>query len=84
MTKYVCGYWPQHENLNLVKDCMEIKMTVNDMNCKALIQEKEISCKIHTDVQIPKEGAPVKVREVSLAAISSDSAEFSFDSVFID
>lgn len=62
---------------------MEIIMTVNNINCQALIKTNEISCKIPTDVQIPKEGAPVKVREATLAAICSASAEFCFDAAFI-
>ncbi|XP_053539574.1 macrophage-stimulating protein receptor isoform X2 [Ictalurus punctatus] len=50
-----------HERLYRVSHCMDIIMTINGMNCNAHVRENEIFCRIPKNIQIPKEGAPVRV-----------------------
>lgn len=44
---------------------MDIIMTINGVDCNAQVRENEISCRIPKQVLIPKEGAPVMVREIA-------------------
>lgn len=64
-----CGYLPQHEKLNSVSECMDITMTVNGVNCNARVRESDLFCRIPKDMQIPKNGVPVQVKEPTSAAI---------------
>ncbi|KAB5583954.1 hypothetical protein PHYPO_G00101820 [Pangasianodon hypophthalmus] len=50
-----------HERLSFVSHCMDIIMTIKDVNCNAHIRENEIFCRIPKNILIPKEGVPVRV-----------------------
>ncbi|XP_067316269.1 macrophage-stimulating protein receptor isoform X2 [Pseudorasbora parva] len=50
-----------HKKLTLVSGCMEIKMTINGVLCKATVLDNEITCRIPKNLTIPSQGAPVKV-----------------------
>lgn len=42
---------------------MDIVMTIAGEDCKAEVLDNEIFCRIPRNISLPKEGAPVKVRE---------------------
>ncbi|XP_031424141.1 macrophage-stimulating protein receptor isoform X2 [Clupea harengus] len=50
-----------HEKLSVVRSCMNITMTLGEVDCHAQILENEITCRIPKDLIIPAEGVPVRV-----------------------
>ncbi|CAM4627323.1 unnamed protein product [Leuciscus chuanchicus] len=50
-----------HKKLTLVSGCMEIVMTINGVDCKATVLDNEITCRIPKNIEIPSQGAPVKL-----------------------
>ncbi|XP_067854580.1 macrophage-stimulating protein receptor [Heptranchias perlo] len=49
-----------HVKLLQLKDCLNVTLTVGDVNCDAKILVQEITCRIQTEL-IPSEGLPVKL-----------------------
>ncbi|XP_076870132.1 macrophage-stimulating protein receptor isoform X2 [Brachyhypopomus gauderio] len=50
-----------HKKLSAVSHCMEIVMTIDDVDCKAEVLDNEIFCRIPKNVSIPAGGATVRV-----------------------
>ncbi|XP_072238104.1 macrophage-stimulating protein receptor-like [Leuresthes tenuis] len=50
-----------HNNLNPVKACMRITMTIGDELCNAQVLSNELTCRIPKGLVIPSVGSPVRV-----------------------
>lgn len=50
-----------HAKLSQVSACMDIVMTIGNVDCKVQVLENELTCRIPKDVVIPSEGLSVKV-----------------------
>lgn len=71
----------QHNKLSTVSTCMEIIMTIGDVNCNAQVLLNELTCRIPKGLVIPSTGLPVKVRESTSRSRSSAENHFNLNAV---
>lgn len=71
----------QHNKLSTVSTCMEIIMTIGDVNCNAQVLLNELTCRIPKGLVIPSTGLPVKVRESTSTSGSSAENHFNLNAI---